>query len=138
MCPKSSLEIDRASCVSLWLLLLLSVVVVVLLSWGWWRDGEVASVYNIIHVTLAWHGTLLPVPCLAVAIGHNCCAGVEFFMMLPKNLLIVNRDDALHVLHGPITYFDGVFVAHFVQLVVAGEAFLQNPKEACPNIGLHI
>ena len=86
MCPKSSLEIDRASCVSLWLLLLLSVVVVVLLSWGWWRDGEVASVYNIIHVALAWHGALLPEPGLAVAVGLNCCARVEL-LMEPCDLL---------------------------------------------------
>ena len=73
----------RASCVSLWLLLLLLSVVVVLLSWGRWRDGEVASVHHIIDVTLARHGTLPPEPCLAVAMGHNCCARVEFFMMLP-------------------------------------------------------
>ena len=87
MLTKSSFKIDRASSVCL---LLLSVVVVVLLSWGGWRDGEVASVHHIIDVALAWHGTLLPEPGLAVALWGNCCAGVELLMVFPQNLLVVS------------------------------------------------
>ena len=134
MLTKSSFKIDRASSVCF----LLSVVVVVFLSWGWWRDGEVASVHHIIDVTLAWHGTLLPEPCLAVAVGLNCCARVELLMVPCENLLIVDRNDALHVLHSPIAQLDGVLVADLVQLVIAREAFLQNSKEASPNICFHI
>ena len=124
------------SCVCL--LLLLSVVVVVLLSWGRWRDGELASVHHIIGVALAWHGTLLPKPSLAVAVWLNCCAWVELLMVPCENLLIVDRNDALHVLHSPIAQLDGVLVADLVQLVIAREAFLQNSKEASPNICFHI
>ena len=87
MLPKSSFKIYRASSVCL---LLLSVVVVVLLSWGWWRDGEMASVHHIIDVALAWHGTLPPEPCLAVEMWGNCCAGVELLMEPCENLLIVD------------------------------------------------
>ena len=88
MLPKSLLEIDRASCVGL--LLLPIAVVVVLLTWGRGRDGEMASVHHIIDVALARHGTLLPEPCLAVAVGLNCCAGVELLMVLLQHFLIVN------------------------------------------------
>ena len=136
MLSKSSFKIYRAS--SVCLLLLLSVVVVVLVSWGRGRDGELGSVHHIIGVTLAWHGTLLPEPCLAVAVGLNCCAWVELLMEPCENLLIVDGNDALHIFHCPIAQLDGVLVADLVQLVIAGEAFLHNPKEACPNIGLHI
>ena len=50
----------------------------------------------------------------------------------------MNGDNTLHVLHCPITQLEGVPIANFVQLVVAGEAFLHNLKEAGSNICFHI
>ena len=50
----------------------------------------------------------------------------------------MNGDNALHVLHCPITQLEGVPIANFVQLMVAGKAFLHNLKEAGSNICFHI
>ena len=50
----------------------------------------------------------------------------------------MNGDNALHVLHCPITQLEGVPIANFVEFVVAGDAFLHNLKEVGSNISFHI
>ena len=100
--------------------------------------GHCADVDTVVDVTSSRHWAHWLFVCLTIASDDFLQPGHLLFNVIFQDLVVVPGQVLLHVGHGSVRDFDGVFVADLVQLVCWRETVFDDLEEHLTNIRLNI